>query len=59
MPKGKQFNFNEEAIFGRFDAFTRRLEKLVDIFSSIKQFDMLAKQVRILALCPLTMARTM
>ena len=50
MPNGKQFNFNEESIFGRFDAFTRRLEKLVDIFSSIKQFDMLAQQV---SLCEL------
>lgn len=35
MPKGKTFDFSETAIFGKFDAFVRRLQKLIDIFSNI------------------------
>ena len=27
MPKGKQFNFSTQQIFGRFDLFCRRVEK--------------------------------
>ena len=38
MPKGKQFNFDEGVIFGKFTLFRRRLEKIEDMFSSIKQF---------------------
>ena len=41
MPKGKQFNFDENIIFGRFDLFVRRLEKLNDMFSSTRQFEAL------------------
>lgn len=37
-PKGKQFDFNEQAIFGRFDLFCRRVIKLIDLFSTIQQF---------------------
>jgi dynein heavy chain len=37
-PKGKQFDFNEQAIFGRFDLFCRRVIKLIDLFSTIAQF---------------------
>jgi dynein heavy chain len=35
MPKGKTFDFSETAIFGKFDAFVRRLQKLIDIFSNM------------------------
>lgn len=41
-PKGKQFDFNEQAIFGRFDLFCRRVIKLIDLFSTIQQFRTLA-----------------
>ena len=43
MPKGKQFDFNEQHIFGRFDLFCRRLTKLIDMFSTIQQFRSLAQ----------------
>lgn len=41
MPKGKQFDFDENAIFDKFVRFRRRLEKLIDMFSSIQQFQAL------------------
>jgi dynein heavy chain len=44
MPKGKQFNFDETAIFGKFVRFRRRLEKLIDMFSSIQQFRALERK---------------
>ena len=42
MPKGKQFDFNETQIFGKFDLFCRRCIKLIDMFSTIFQFQALA-----------------
>jgi dynein heavy chain len=39
---GKQFYFNDMQIFGKFDLFCRRLIKLIDMFSMINQFTMLA-----------------
>eukprot|EP00941_MAST-03F_sp_MAST-3F-sp1_P001388 g1388.t1 len=42
MPKGKQFDFSEQAIFGKFDLFCRRVVKLQDMFSTIQQFKALA-----------------
>jgi hypothetical protein len=37
--KGKQFSdFNEAAIFGRFDSFCRRCIKLLDLFGTILQY---------------------
>ncbi|CEO98004.1 hypothetical protein PBRA_006118 [Plasmodiophora brassicae] len=44
MAKGKQFSFDEDVIFGRFERFGRRLEKLGDMFASIRQFSALADQ---------------
>ncbi|KAL7543927.1 hypothetical protein ACHAXR_013293, partial [Thalassiosira sp. AJA248-18] len=41
-PNGKQFDFNEMQIFGKFDLFCRRLIKLIDMFSTIDQFTILA-----------------
>jgi dynein heavy chain len=39
---GKRFDFNEMQIFGKFDLFCRRLIKLIDMFSTIDQFTVLA-----------------
>ena len=36
-PKGKQFDFNERNIFGKFDLFCRRLVKLIDMFQTVQQ----------------------
>ena len=35
MPKGKQFDFSETQIFGKFDLFCRRVIKLIDMFGTI------------------------
>jgi len=43
MPKGKQFDFSETQIFGKFDLFCRRIIKLIDMFSNIQQFKSLAE----------------
>ena len=42
-PTGRQFDFNEMQIFGKFDLFCRRLIKLIDMFTTIDQFTILAK----------------
>ncbi len=42
LPKGKQFDFSETLIFGRFDLFCRRVVKLIDMFSTIYQFQSLS-----------------
>eukprot|EP00931_Biecheleriopsis_adriatica_P081370 TRINITY_DN5469_c0_g1_i3.p1 TRINITY_DN5469_c0_g1~~TRINITY_DN5469_c0_g1_i3.p1 ORF type:complete len:4660 (-),score=1275.41 TRINITY_DN5469_c0_g1_i3:88-14067(-) len=41
LPKGKQFDFSETLIFGRFDLFCRRVVKLINMFSTIHQFQKL------------------
>eukprot|EP00002_Diphylleia_rotans_P028875 TRINITY_DN5840_c0_g1_i3.p1 TRINITY_DN5840_c0_g1~~TRINITY_DN5840_c0_g1_i3.p1 ORF type:complete len:4482 (-),score=987.95 TRINITY_DN5840_c0_g1_i3:157-13602(-) len=41
QPKGKQFDFNESHIFGKFEQFCKRIMKLTDIFSTIQQFSSL------------------
>ncbi|CAD7937238.1 unnamed protein product [Amoebophrya sp. A120] len=43
LPKGKQFDFSETLIFGRFDLFCRRVVKLIDMFSTIYQFQSLSQ----------------
>ena len=43
LPKGKQFDFSEPLIFGRFDLFCRRVVKLIDMFSTVDQFTSLSK----------------
>ncbi|CAK0802233.1 unnamed protein product, partial [Prorocentrum cordatum] len=43
LPKGKQFDFSETLIFGRFDLFSRRVVKLIDMFQTIHQFTSLSK----------------
>ena len=42
-PKGKQFAFDEMRIFGKFKLFCRRVIKLIDMFSTIDQFNSLSK----------------
>jgi dynein heavy chain len=42
LPKGKQFDFSETLLFGRFDLFCRRVVKLIDMFSTIHQFKQLS-----------------
>jgi hypothetical protein len=42
MPKGKQFDFEEHQIFGKFELFCRRIIKLIDMFSTIEQFTSLS-----------------
>lgn len=42
-PKGKQFTFAESAIFGKFELFCRRVIKLINMFSTIDQFNSLSK----------------
>lgn len=42
-PTGRQFDFNEMQIFGKFDLFCRRLIKLIDMFSTIDQFTVLSE----------------
>jgi dynein heavy chain len=36
MPKGKQFDFSPNQIFGRFDLFCRRVSKLIELFETIQ-----------------------
>ena len=42
-PKGKQFDFSESQIFGKFDMFIRRVTKLISLFGSVEQFETLAR----------------
>ena len=42
LPKGKQFDFNESAIFGKFDLLCKRVQKLHDMFTTVHQFTSLA-----------------
>ena len=43
MPKGKQFEFSVNQIFGKFDLFCRRVNKLIELFGTIQQFRTLEK----------------
>ena len=43
MPKGKQFEFSPNQIFGKFDLFCRRVSKLIELFGTIQQFETLGK----------------
>jgi len=43
LPKGKQFDFSETLIFGRYDLFCRRVSKLIDMFQTIHQFKSLSQ----------------
>lgn len=43
MPQGKQFEFSPNIIFGNFDLFCRRILKLIELFSTIQQFQTLGQ----------------
>ena len=43
MPKGKQFEFSPNQIFGKFELFCRRVSKLIELFGTIHQFKTLEK----------------
>ena len=47
QPKGKQFDFDKSVIFEKFYHFRRRLEKLVDMFTTIHQFSSLEQHTHI------------
>jgi dynein heavy chain len=47
QPKGKQFDFDKDRIFEKFYLFKRRLEKLVDMFTTIHQFSSLEQHTHI------------
>nr|XP_021143896.1 dynein heavy chain 5, axonemal [Columba livia] len=40
-PAERQFNFSEVYIFGKFEAFHRRLVKIIDVFNTIKTYSVL------------------
>ncbi|KAJ1345302.1 hypothetical protein BSLG_000815 [Batrachochytrium salamandrivorans] len=40
-PHEKQFDFSEMYIFGKFDAFCKRIQKVIDMFNIIEKFSML------------------
>lgn len=42
-PFGKQFDFSEQTIFGKFDEFTWRIQKLIDMFNTVHQFQLLSE----------------
>jgi dynein heavy chain len=42
QPKGKQFDFPEDAIFGKLERFGARLGQLVHLFTTVGQFRLLA-----------------
>lgn len=47
QPKSKQFDFDEQAIFLKLDLFTKRLNKLIDMFTTIHQFSTLEQHKHI------------
>ncbi|GFR42148.1 hypothetical protein Agub_g3000 [Astrephomene gubernaculifera] len=47
QPKSKQFDFDEQAIFLKFDLFSKRLYKLIDMFTTIHQFSSLEQHTHI------------
>jgi hypothetical protein len=40
--KGNQFDFSENHIFGKFELFCKRIQKLIDMFNTVRQFTALA-----------------
>ncbi|KAI8902513.1 dynein heavy chain and region D6 of dynein motor-domain-containing protein [Globomyces pollinis-pini] len=42
-PNEKQFDFSEMYIFGKFDAFCKRIQKVIDMFNIIEKFSLLQR----------------
>lgn len=40
-PAERQFDFSEMYIFGKFEAFHRRLVKIIDVFNTMKTYSTL------------------
>lgn len=40
-PADRQFDFSEMYIFGKFEAFHRRLVKIIDVFNTMKTYSVL------------------
>jgi dynein heavy chain len=40
-PRGKQFEFPDLKLFGHFDLFTKRVDKLIGVFRTVEQFTLL------------------
>ena len=38
MPHERNFEFSEMYIFGKFDTFTRRLKKIIDMFQTMEMY---------------------
>jgi dynein heavy chain len=47
QPKGRQFDFDNERIFIKFELFIKRCNKLLDLYSTIMQFTALASNTHI------------
>jgi dynein heavy chain len=43
MPNERQFEFSEMYIFGKFDTFERRLQKIIDMFDTMEMYSHLAE----------------
>ena len=43
MPDERPFDFSEMYIFGKFDTFTRRCQKIIDIFDTINIYSKLGE----------------
>jgi dynein heavy chain len=41
MPNEKAFDFSEMYIFGKFDTFTKRCQKIIDIFNTFNSYSTL------------------
>ena len=42
MENEKKFEFSEMYIFGKFDTFTRRLKKIIEMFETMEMYSHLA-----------------
>ena len=43
MPNERKFEFSEMYIFGKFDTFTRRLKKIIEMFETMELYSHLAE----------------
>ena len=42
MPNERKFEFSEMYIFGKFDLFTKRLKKIIEMFETMEMYSHLA-----------------
>jgi dynein heavy chain len=53
LPKSRHWDFDEAVIFGKFDAFVKRIKKLIELFSTIQQFYTLEKHSNLVGITEL------